>query len=152
VDVGRDDQFESFFLEMEPRLRRAFVGSHGVTLAGDAVAEALAWAWENWERLQTMENPAGYLYRVGRSRTRPRKRLRLPGTDVRSMPEVEPGLVPALIGLPRAQRTAVWLVHGCAWRYSEVAEAMGISSSTVGTHVNRGLASLRLALGARLDG
>jgi DNA-directed RNA polymerase specialized sigma24 family protein len=150
--VGRDDEFEAFFREMEPRLRRAFVGSHGVDRAADAVAEALAWGWENWERLQTMENPAGYLYRVGRSRTRTRKRVRLPGFDVRSMPDVEPGLVPALVGLSRSQRTAVWLVHGCAWRYSEVADAMGISRSAVGTHVSRGLDSLRVAMGARLDG
>lgn len=129
MDVGRDEEFEAFFREVEPRLRRAFTVSHGVDRAGDAVAEALGWAWENWERLQTMENRAGYLYRVGQSRTRPRKRPRLPEVEAFPVPEVEPGLVPALIELPTSQRTAVWLVHGCGWRHAEVADAMGISTS-----------------------
>jgi len=33
-------------------------------------AEALAYAWENWDRLSSMKNPVGYLYRVGQSRAR----------------------------------------------------------------------------------
>jgi DNA-directed RNA polymerase specialized sigma24 family protein len=37
----------------------------------------------------------------------------------------------------------VWLVHGCQWTYGEVAEAMGLGASTVGTHVSRGMARLR---------
>ena len=59
-----NEEFEEFFREVEPRLRRGFLSgaSDGVDRAGDAVGEALGWAWENWERLQTMENRAGYLY------------------------------------------------------------------------------------------
>lgn len=62
------------------------------------------------------------------------------------LPDVEPGLVPALLALPETQRTAVWLVHVCEWHYSEVAEAMGTSVSMVGNHVRRALAGLRRAL------
>lgn len=141
----RDDDFERFFREVEPRLRRAFVGSHGIDGAGDAVAEALAWAWESWERVQTMDNPAGYLYRVGQSKTRPRRSPNLPTPETLRVPDVEPQLVPALLSLSPSQRTAVWLVHGCEWRYAEVAEAMGVSASAVGTHVSRGLERLRAA-------
>lgn len=60
--MDQDEDFERFFGDVEPRLRRAFVGSHGIDGAADATAEALAWAWERWELVQTMENPAGYLY------------------------------------------------------------------------------------------
>lgn len=143
--MDRDEDFERFFHEVEPRLRRAFVGSHGIEAAGDAVAEALGWAWTNWERVRVMENPVGYLYRVGQSKSRVRRAPRLPPPEALGLPEVEPLLVPALLALPPSQRAAVWLVHGCQWRYAEVAEAMGVSTSAVGTHVSRGLQRLRSA-------
>jgi DNA-directed RNA polymerase specialized sigma24 family protein len=152
--VDRDDQgFEAFFRTAEPRLRRAFVATHGTDRAADATAEALAWAWEHWERVTAMENPVGYLFRVGQSKTRPRRTPRLPTTVAVGEPDLDPTLVPALLRLSPAQRTAVWLVHGCQWRYAEVAEAMGISASAVGTHVSRALESLRRTLAvAEVDG
>lgn len=144
--VDQDDDFERFVHEVEPRLRRAFVGSHGVQIAGDAVAEALGWAWRNWEQVRVMENSVGYLYRVGQSRSRVRREPQLPPPEMLGLPEVEPRLIPALLTLSPSQRAAVWLVHGCQWRYAEVAEAMGMSTSAVGTHISRGLQRLRLAL------
>lgn len=144
---GRAGGFDEFVGDVRPRLIRAFVPCVGVTDAGDAAAEALAYAFEHWDVLQTMENPAGYLYRVGRSRIRSRKVPRLPTPDSLRVPEIEPDLIPALLGLPESQRTAVWLVHACQWRYSEVAEAMGTSVSMVGNHVSRGLDALRRRLG-----
>jgi len=36
-------------------------------VSGREVAqEALEYGWEHWERLRSMENPVGYLYKVGR--------------------------------------------------------------------------------------
>ena len=90
-----------------------------------------------------MDNPAGYLYRVGRSRTRLRKRPVLPPPDQLGLPDVEPGLIAALLELPETQRTAVWLVHACPWRYAEVAAAMDTSVSMVGNHLRRGMERLR---------
>ena len=138
--------FEEFAAELRPRLVRAFVGSRGVDDAADAASEALAYAFEHWERLRGMANPAGYLYGVGQSRTRARRVPNLPPPESVGVPEVEPGLVPALLRLPESQRTAVWLVHACQWRYAEVAEAMGTSVSMVGNHVTRALGALRREL------
>lgn len=135
--------FAAFVAEVEPRLRRAFVGWCGVDGAHDATAEALAWAWEHWNEVARLANPAGYLYRVGQSRTRHRKQGLLPAPADLDLPSVEPGLIPALRSLPDQQRTAVWLVHGCGWTYTETAEAMAISASAVGTHVSRALTALR---------
>lgn len=143
------DDFDSFAKDTDERLRRAFAGSLGLDGAAEATAEALAWAWENRNRLAEMENPVGYLYRVGRSRTRRRRQPEmLPSPVELGLPEVEPALVPALLALTERQRTAVWLVHGCQWRHHEVADAMGISPTAVATHVQRALEHLR----ARLEG
>ena len=139
--------FDEFVVEVRPRLTRAFVPCVGTADAADAAAEALVYAFEHWETLRTMANPAGYLYRVGRSRVRARKVPQLPAPDALGLPDVEPRLIPALLALPDSQRTAVWLVHACQWRYSEVAEAMGTSTTMVGNHVSRGLESLRRRLG-----
>lgn len=140
--------FTSFVTEVEPRLRRALVALRGRDAGRDATAEALAWAWEHWEQVQAMENPAGYLYRVGSTRSREKRRALLPWRGEPPAPPFEPGLTPALAALTDRQRAAVILVHGCGWSYTEVAEAIGVTKSSVGTHVARGMEQLRTALGA----
>lgn len=143
--------FEAFVAEAEPRLRRAFAGSLGIDRAGDALSEAFAWAWENRSKLAELDNPVGYLYRVGQSKSRQKKRPELPPPDPGRIPHIEPGLVEGLMNLSESQRTAVWLVHACSWSHGEVAEALDIGTSTVATHVQRGLASLRNHLGEVSD-
>ena len=143
------EDFESFAADASERLRRAFAGDLGVDGAAEATAEALAWAWTNRQKLAAMDNPVGYLYRVGRSRTRRRRQPQtLPHPVELGVPEVEPALIPALLALTDRQRTAVWLVHGCQWHHQEVADGMGISATAVATHVERALGHLR----ARLEG
>lgn len=139
--------FDRFVTEVRPRLVRALAALVGAGEAADAVAEALAYAFEHWERLREMENPAGYLYRVGRSRVRRRRTPFLPAPGAVGVPDVEPSLIPALLALPETQRTAVWLVYACQWHYAEVAEAMDTTPSMVGNHVTRGLKSLRRQMG-----
>lgn len=39
----------------------------------DAVSEALAYAYEHWDKLAAMANLVGHLFRVGQSRSRARK-------------------------------------------------------------------------------
>ena len=143
--------FERFVRDARPRLARAYLAGHGVEGSADATAEALAWAWEHWDQIQAMDNPIGYLYRVGQSKQRVRKTPRLPAPAALGLPDVEPDLIPALLELPLRQRTVVWLVHGCQWQYREVGEALGISASAVGTHVTRALEHLRARLEVDAD-
>ncbi len=139
--------FEDLLEGARPLLWRAFVGARGVDGADEATAEALAYGWEHRERVFAMANPVGYLYRVGSTRSTPLKvPPALPGPASVGLPEIEPALIPALLALPEKQRAAVWLVHGCQWSYAEVAEALEIGTSTVGTHVSRALLSLRAEL------
>lgn len=140
------DEFEDFVRVNEPRLRRALIGARGSLDGRDATAEAFAYAWEHWQEVRVMTNPMGYLFRVGQSRTRPRKVAPLPPPGVSETPEGDPDLVAALAGLTELQRVDVFLVHGCGWRQSEVAEVLEVTPSTVSTHVQRGLARLREVL------
>lgn len=73
LGMGAVTDFEALAVELRPRLVRAFVAAYGAERGHEALAEAFAWAWENFDSLRAMENPAGYLYRVGQSRTRPRR-------------------------------------------------------------------------------
>jgi RNA polymerase sigma-70 factor (ECF subfamily) len=128
-------------------LRRALAGHLPIDEVADAVGEALGYAWQHWDRVRFMENPAGYLFRVGQSRSRRRRWALLPSAPPHDLPAVEPGLVDALRNLSAMQRSCVWLVHACGWSYSETATALGVSASAVGTHVSRALPRLRAALG-----
>jgi DNA-directed RNA polymerase specialized sigma24 family protein len=146
--VGVVTGFEAFFADAEPRLRRALVARYGHERGREATADALAWGFEHWDRLRPMENPSGYLFRVGCSKARRRRsRLLFDTGSGPGEPEVEPALAGALARLSANQRTAVVLVKGYGWELHEVADLTGASLSTVNTHVRRGLAKLRTELG-----
>ena len=139
--------FEAFYRDAEPRLRRALVAALGPEPGREAVAEALAYACEHWERVRGMDKPVGYLYRVGQTRSRSRREtVGFPMPAEVGMPWVEPGLAGALAALSEHQRVAVVLAHGFGWTHSEVGDVLGVAASTVQNHVERGLANLRAAL------
>jgi DNA-directed RNA polymerase specialized sigma24 family protein len=139
-------EFESFLNQVEPGLRRALFSVLGVDRGREATAEALAWAWEHWRRVKRMDNPTGYLFRVGQSRSRVRMTTPVFVRSECSDPMVEPGLGRALQGLSDSQRTAVVLVHGFDWKLREVAELTGVKVTSVQTHLERGLKKLRASL------
>lgn len=143
--------FEAFVLDAEPRLRIALSAVFGPETGRDATASALAYAWENWDALMKKDNPAGYLYRVGRSSQRRRKEPNwLPVPEPR-VPEIEPALPGALARLSEKQRLVVVLVHAYQWTRGEVAEYTGLAVSTIDNHLARGLRKLRARLGVQAD-
>lgn len=142
------ESFDEFVATISPRLRRAFVARYGIELGNEALADALSWAWEHRDRLSEMDNPAGYLYRVGqtsvRSNVRRRRRALLPPeepTDTRS--ETDPGLHTALERLTDDQRVAVLLVHAYGYSYADAAAVLDIPVSTLRNHIHRGMKQLR---------
>lgn len=145
----RHEAFTEFVSEVEPRLHIALVGSVGPDLAREATAEALAWAWENWDRVREMHNPGGYLYRVARSKMRPwfRRSPTYPAPDRIEMPWIEPGLPSAIAKLSEQQRVVVLLVYAFGWTQAEVARFLGIGHGAAQKHAERGLARLRRHLG-----
>ena len=139
--------FETFVIQHELKLRIALTAVFGQETGRDAAAEALAYAWEHWERVSAMMNPAGYLYRVGRTSQRRRKEPVWVPIPAAVIPDVEPGLPAAINSLSERQRLAVVLVHGYNWSRHDVAGLTGLSVSSIDTHLSRGLAKLRTSLG-----
>jgi RNA polymerase sigma-70 factor (ECF subfamily) len=149
----RQDAYTAFAEPFAPRLTQALVAALGGDLGRDMAAEALAYGWEHWDRVQHLENPQGYLYRVGLNRgRRSRRPLLLPDPHpAYEEPHVEPALGPALARLSRRQRVAVMLVHGAGWTLTETGRLLGISAGTVSRHVDRAMRSLRTSLGVNHD-
>lgn len=154
------ERFDAFLVQTEPRLRVALVATYGVTVGRDAAVDALAWAWSNWSRVQSMQNPVGYLYRVGQTsarrqyaESRRQNELairvlnhseRVIDSDARF--EAADILKPALDSLSEQQRSAIVLVHGYGMPLRDAAETMNISVATVREHVKRAMTKLRTTM------
>ena len=144
--------FDSFVARDGERLRRALVATYGVEVGCDVWAEALAWAWEHWERVEGMDQPVGYLFRVGQSASRRHRRWARPLAlaPERSIPDAGDSgaeLAEALARLTPRQRTVAVLVHGYGWSYGEVAEATAVSVASVRNDLHRAMKRLRRELG-----
>lgn len=155
VTVSADEaSFTSFVERVGRPLRQALIAAYGPDVGADVTAEAFAYAWENWDRLQSMQNPAGYLYRVGQSRARRGIFRKSPPIQIPSQPDgshwFEPALAGAIAALSEKQRAAVVLVHGYGWTITEVAEMWGVTFSTVRAHIERAMTRLRKKLGVEL--
>ena len=80
--LSRGVTFERFAVADSARLRAGLVAAYGPDVGADAAAEAMAYAFEHWDRLSSMSSPVGYLYRVGQ--TEARRQLRPAGICPRS--------------------------------------------------------------------
>jgi RNA polymerase sigma-70 factor (ECF subfamily) len=147
LDDDGSEAFTGFVRDVGPRLKQSLIAALGGEVGREAAAEALAWAWENWPRLRTMDNPAGYLYRLGRNRgisvLRKRPVFPMPRGGQSETPWVEPGLPAALSRLSEMQRISVLLIHGFGWTFREVASHLGVTIGTVQTHLDRAMTKLR---------
>ena len=147
-------EYAEFARRHEPSLRYALVAQLGYQTGREATQDALVYAWEHWDRIRSVSNPGGYLFRVARRRalrqraTRGSVGMDLPGSD---SPRMEPKLDNALRQLSKRQRSVVFLVEGLGLTYQETADQLGISRSAVQTHLERALARLRSELGVTLD-
>ena len=152
LEETKASAFTAFVTDSERRLRHALTAAFGPERGREAAAEALAYGWEHWDRISQMDNPAGYLYRVGRDRARRMSRPR----PVQMSPVVtddrwvEPELPNALGQLTERQRVVVALLYGYQWSMSEVAELLGVSKGTVQSYADRALKRLRRRLGVEL--
>ncbi len=100
-----------------------------------------------------MDNPAGYLYRVGVSSFHPLRAPRpLSEPPTWDEPWVEPSLEAGLDTLSDMQRVAVVLHHSLGWTQEEISDLLEVSTSTIRNHIERGMAKLRSVLRVAIDG
>ncbi len=149
--------FEAFYASEHGRLVTTLLLATGdAEVAREATDEAFTRALQAWRRVQHMESPAGWTYRVAlnvvrrRGRRAALERRLLAG---RARP-IGSGVVPAPAGeawhlvadLPDRQRTAVVLRFVADLTESQIAQAMGISRSTVSSTLADATRSLGRAL------
>ena len=144
--------FDEFVRADGQRLRRVMTSQYGVDIGCESTDAAMAWAWEHWDRLSGMSNPAGYLYRVAQTQarraiSRGRPMTFPPEPTSKSDPRaIDIDLADALRKLPDQQRLAVLMVHVYGWTPIEVGRITGTPAVTVRSHLRRGLRHLRTAL------
>jgi RNA polymerase sigma factor (sigma-70 family) len=155
---GVIEGFGAFVSAHEARLRQAFTVLWGPAFGREVTVDVLSFAWEHWQRIESMENPVGYLFVVGRDRGRRGLQRRdrpvaslgdASDRDSGTLVEFEPALAGLVEGLPIRERQVVMLVYGYQWSMREVGELLGVSKSTVQTHADRALTKLRSGLGVR---
>ena len=135
---GQD--FEAWYARAHgPVVRALLVASGDREVAGDVVAEAFSRAFERWDRVQHLENPTGWVYRVSvnllrrrwtRARLEQRLLLRRRPTGRAAEIELVPELWAAISALPLRQRTAVALRYVADLSERDVAAAMGIAEGS----------------------
>jgi DNA-directed RNA polymerase specialized sigma24 family protein len=152
---GDDAEFGRLLERVEPPLRRALVAAYGPDAGRDVLADVLAWAWENLDRIVAVANPAGYLWRVGQTAARRQRRpaafevlaAHPPAISVEAPAEPwDEALVDALRDLTLHQRVAVVLVHAYGYPLAEAAGILDCSVSSLRNHLARGLDHVRLHL------
>ena len=146
--------FESFFEEQKERLLRilsVITGSRAE--AEDLAQEAFTKVFERWDRVGTMEDPAGYLHRTAMNlfRNQYRRARRALGRAIGVGPEqdvfkpVEDRDAAArALGAPTPrQRAAVVLTEALGYSGEEAGSLLGIKASTVWALTHQARAALQ---------
>jgi RNA polymerase sigma factor (sigma-70 family) len=154
VNAGPDQALEQVYREDGARLWRALVAFSGdPEVASDAVAEAFAQALG---RGDAIHSPGRWVWRAAfriaagelqqRRRTAPNAR-----EATYDMPDPPADLISALARISPNQRAAVVLRHYVGYTTGEIAEILGVQSTTVRVHLSQARRRLRRLLEEQND-
>lgn len=149
--------FEDFFETERRRLLRALVVMTGnPEEAEEVLQDAFIAVWERWDRVSSMDDPTGYLYRTAMNRhrsalrraTRAARRAvgQAHGGDLFADADERDAVARALATLTVRQRQAVVLTEMLGYGSAEAGAAMGIRDVTVRRLAQDGRARLREVL------
>ena len=133
--------FEDFFARERDRLFGLLVLVTGDRHeAEDLAQDAFVAAWERWDRVRTVDNPAGYLHRTAMNAFRKRYRraqILRRITSVAGRPSAAPVDTPleldeTLRVLTPRQRAALVLTELLGYSAPEAASTLGVKASTIG--------------------
>jgi RNA polymerase sigma factor (sigma-70 family) len=159
-----DDDFAQRYRGLfDAAMRMAYRMTRDAAVAEDVAAEAMARAYARWRSVRTMPQPEAWVVRVAvnlivdAARHKNVVQRALPSlwsstsstTSFDDDIAVRRALIVALRSLPRRQRDVIALRYLAEMDEDSIANFLGIAQSSVRTHAQRGLASLRLRLGGR---
>jgi RNA polymerase sigma-70 factor (ECF subfamily) len=146
--------FEGFFEDQKDRLLRilsVITGSRAE--AEDLAQEAFTRVFERWEKVGSMDDPAGYLHRTAMNLFRNqyrRAKVRLakvvgigPDQDVFKPVEDRDAAARALGSLTPRQRAALVLTEAMGYSGEEAGQLLGIKASTVWALTHQARSALR---------
>jgi RNA polymerase sigma-70 factor (ECF subfamily) len=159
-EVAEVSAFEEFFLAQHGRLFQAlYLLTGDRSEADDLAQEALLRAYERWDRVGSMDSPAGYVYRTALNLHRSRLRAlvvrarrvfaAVPAEDLSGPVAASHDVRRTLAQLPRGQQEALILVEWLGLGSEEAGRVLGIDASSVRGRLHRARATLRDQLGDR---
>lgn len=160
AEARRVETFEDFFHANYERLLRAMYLATGDRHdAEDLAQDAMARVLERWDRVSDMEDPVGYVYRVGLNRRRSLLRRLALATRKAPAAQQETSSEPtsaiddrdairrALDGLSPTHREALVLCDWLDMSDERAAIILRTSAGAVRTRLHRARAAMREALG-----
>lgn len=169
VDGGHDSHgrepagFEEFFRHYAPVVRRYLLWREAETaVLDDAVQLTMMSAYRYWDRVQQMDPPNGWLFKVAAQRLQDvrqvahRQRMLQDAVRKAGLPaDADPtrvsdqrlDLLAAVRKLPPRQQEALALREQFGLPYKDIAEVMGVAPGTVRAHIHQAHQTLRTLLG-----
>lgn len=147
--------FEDFYQQHRTSIGRALALTlRDADLACEAVDEAMARAYQRWPHVRMLDNPGGWVYRVGLNWSRSfLRRTRRPAPSWMHVPQVNPGPMVtdpsvdrALAELSVDQRAVVICRFLIGYSEAQTASVLGLRPGTVKSRLSRALDRLRVLL------
>ena len=146
---GEIASFEEFFQQHQGDLHAAlWLITRNRHEAEEIMQDAFLRLWERWDRVATVQDPVGYLYRTAMNEFRSRARraamaLRravhtLPVDDAMAAVEAREEVALALSKLTPRERAAVVLTNVLGFTSEEASRALGVQPATVRVLAARG--------------
>lgn len=151
-----DAAFTGFYEAQRPGIVRALsLALHDNDFGADAADEAFVRACQRWSTVSELDNPAGWVYRVGlnwansvlrrRRRHRAKQSLLATPSEARDVPG-DIDLQRALCELSADHRSVVICRYYLDWTVSDTADALDIPAGTVKSRLARALEQLESIL------
>jgi len=152
--------FEVFFEAEHWRLLRAlYLVTGNAQEAEEVTQDAFLAVWERWDRVGSMDDPTGYLFRTAMNRFRSRLRRAsraarrvvgsAEGGDAFAAFDERDALARALGALPERQRAAIVLTELLGYGSDEAGRILGVKDVTVRSLASQARSALRTTLGDR---
>lgn len=144
--------FHDFYASARQQVGRALaITLRDADLAADAVDEAMVRAYQRWDHVGSLDNPAGWVYRVGLNHALSRlrrltRRLTTPPVTTTEISVADPAIERALANLSVDHRAVVVCRHLLGWSEAQTAAALDIRQGTVKSRLARALRQLEAQL------